>query len=113
MPANANTRRRNAMSSAAIHNAPSPVLARVAWQDPKRYLWLLGLVVPTLPFIADGLVHLTCLGAMWFFGPVLVFVFFPLAVLAVGLDPPDPPHGAIKGLKADRYYHLWTYAVLA
>jgi alkane 1-monooxygenase len=22
------------------------------WRDPKRYAWLLGLVVPTLPFLA-------------------------------------------------------------
>jgi len=100
------------MSTAAMHNAPSPVLARVAWRDPKRYLWLLGLVVPTLPFIADGLVHLTGLGAMWFFGPVLVFVFFPLADLAVGLDPANPPDGAIKALEADRYYRWCTYAFL-
>jgi hypothetical protein len=30
-----------------------------AWHDPKRYAWLLGLIVPTLPFLAWGLVHVT------------------------------------------------------
>ena len=29
------------------------------WRDRKRYAWLLGLIVPTLPFLAWGLVELT------------------------------------------------------
>ena len=29
------------------------------WRDGKRYAWLLGVVVPGLPFIVYGLVHLT------------------------------------------------------
>ena len=33
-----------------------------AWRDGKRYAWLLGVLVPTLPFIVYGLVHLTGLG---------------------------------------------------
>ena len=36
------------------------------WRDGKRYAWLLGVVVPTLPFIVYGLVHLTvgrCFGS--------------------------------------------------
>ena len=33
------------------------------WTDPKRYLWLLGLIVPLVPFIAFGLVELTGLGS--------------------------------------------------
>jgi alkane 1-monooxygenase len=68
--------------------------------------------VPTLPFLTYGLVHLTGLGAMWFFGPVLVFVIFPLADLAVGLDAANPPDEVIKALEADRYYRWCTYAFL-
>jgi alkane 1-monooxygenase len=98
------------MSTAVIEEAPSR--ERVAWRDPKRYLWLLGLVVPTLPFMTFGLVRLTGAGALWFFGPVLVFVIFPLAYLAVGLDPANPPDDAIKRLEADRYYRWCTYAFL-
>ena len=33
----------------------------LTWTDPKRYLWLLGLIVPLVPFIAWGLVELTWL----------------------------------------------------
>jgi len=84
----------------------------VSWRDPKRYLWLLGLVVPTLPFLAWGLVELTGLGVFWFYGPVLVFGIFPLLDLAVGLDARNPPDSVIKALEQDRYYRWCTYAYI-
>jgi alkane 1-monooxygenase len=84
-------------------------LAPARWRDPKRYLWLLGLFVPTLPFLAWGLVELTGLGVFWFYGPVLVFGVFPLADLLVGMDAQNPPDSAIKWLEQDRYYRWCTY----
>jgi alkane 1-monooxygenase len=84
----------------------------VTWRDPKRYFWLLGLVVPTLPFLAWGLVELTGLGVFWFYGPVLVFGIFPLLDLAVGLDARNPPESMIKTLEQDRYYRWCTYAYI-
>jgi alkane 1-monooxygenase len=84
----------------------------VSWRDPKRYYWLLGLVVPTLPFLAWGLVRLTGLGVFWFYGPVLVFGIFPLLDLAVGLDARNPPESMIKQLEQDRYYRWCTYLYL-
>ena len=83
--------------------------AQVRWRDPKRYLWLLGLFVPTLPFLAWGLVELTGLGVFWFYGPFLVFAIFPLADLLVGIDAENPPDSAIKWLEQDRYYRWCTY----
>jgi alkane 1-monooxygenase len=83
-----------------------------SWRDPKRYYWLLGLVVPTLPFLAWGLVHLTGLGVFWFYGPVLVFCVFPLLDLAVGIDARNPPESMIKQLEQDRYYRWCTYLYL-
>jgi alkane 1-monooxygenase len=82
------------------------------WRDPKRHAWLLGLVVPTLPFIAWGLVEATGLGVLWFFGPVLVFGIFPLLDLAIGMDARNPPDGVIRWLEQDRYYRWCTYAYL-
>ncbi len=81
----------------------------VRWRDPKRYLWLLGLFVPTLPFLTWGLVELTGLGIFWFYGPFLVFGVFPLADLLVGMDAENPPDSAIKWLEQDRYYRWCTY----
>jgi alkane 1-monooxygenase len=82
------------------------------WRDGKRYAWLLGLLVPTLPFLAWGLVHLTGLGAFWFFGPVLLFGIFPALDLIVGMDAANPPDSVIKWLEQDRYYRWCTYVFL-
>ncbi len=85
---------------------------QVRWRDPKRYAWLLGLIVPTLPFLSWGLVELTGLGVFWFYGPVLVFGIFPLLDLLAGLDATNPPDSVIKWLEADRYYRWCTYAFI-
>jgi alkane 1-monooxygenase len=82
------------------------------WRDAKRYAWLLGLVVPALPFIAWGLVTLTGLGAFWFFGPLLVFGIFPLLDLLIGTDAANPPDSVMKWLEQDRYYRWCTYLYL-
>jgi alkane 1-monooxygenase len=38
-----------------------------------------------------GLVQATGLGIFWFYGPVLVFVVFPVLDLIVGMDAPTRP----------------------
>ncbi|ADB54140.1 alkane 1-monooxygenase [Conexibacter woesei] len=87
-------------------------LTPATWKDGKRYAWLLGLLVPTLPFIAYGLVEATGLGVFWFFGPVLVFAIFPALDVLVGLDARNPPDSVIKWLEQDRYYRWCTYAYI-
>ena len=84
-------------------------LTPATWRDPKRYAWLLGLIVPLLPFIAWGLVEATGLGVFWFYGPVLVFGIFPLLDVVVGVDAENPPDSVIKWLEQDRYYRWCTY----
>lgn len=79
------------------------------WRDPKRYAWLLGLLIPTLPFITWGLVEVSGWGVLWFYGPILVFGIFPLLDLAVGMDARNPPDSVIKWLEQDRYYRWCTY----
>ncbi|MFP5363101.1 MAG: alkane 1-monooxygenase [Thermoleophilia bacterium] len=84
----------------------------LAWRDAKRYIWPLGLLVPTLPLIALGLVEATGSGAFWFVGPVLLFAVFPLIDLLVGKDAGNPPDDLIAWLEEDRYYRWCTYAFL-
>src|SRR6202161_1427041 len=84
-------------------------LTPAAWRDPKRYAWLLGLLIPTLPFLSWALVHITGLGLFWFYGPMLVFGVFPPLDLALGLDARTPPDSVIKWLEQDRYYRWCTY----
>jgi alkane 1-monooxygenase len=99
-------------STVSVPPAADTSLAGVTWRDPKRYLWLLGLLVPLMPFVAWGLAELSGLSVMWFFGPFLVFAIFPLLDLAVGVDPANPPDEVIKWLEEDRYYRWCTYAFL-
>jgi alkane 1-monooxygenase len=92
--------------SPAVAQSPP---ASLRWRDPKRYAWLLGLIVPAAPFSAWVLVQLTGMGAFWFYGPALVFVLFPILDLLIGTDPTNPPDSVIKWLEGDRYYRWCTY----
>jgi alkane 1-monooxygenase len=87
-------------------------LTPATWRDGKRYAWLLGLLVPTLPFLAYALAHITGLGIMWFFGPMLVFGVIPAIDALVGTDAENPPDSVIKWLEQDRYYRWCTYAFI-
>ena len=80
-----------------------------AWTDGKRYAWLLGLVVPTIPLIAWGFASLTGLGIFWWFGPLFVFGVMPALDQIGGSDRSNPPESAIKWLEEDRYYRWCTY----
>jgi alkane 1-monooxygenase len=82
------------------------------WTDPKRYAWLLGIVVPLAPFMAWGAVALTGFGGFWLLGPALVFVGFPLLDIAVGVDASNPPDSILKWLEQDRYYRWCTYVFI-
>lgn len=83
-----------------------------AWSDGKRYAWLLGILIPVAPFIAWGIDALTGFGAIYFIGPVLVFVVFPILDMVVGLDNSNPPDSVLKYLEQDRYYRWCTYVFI-
>lgn len=100
------------MEAHAHSHGDSIELSPATWRDPKRYAWLLGLVVPLLPFIAWGLVTATGWGVFWFYGPFLVYVIFPLLDAAIGVDAENPPDSVVKWLEQDRYYRWCTYAFI-
>src|SRR3954447_9479104 len=93
-------------------SATTADLTPATWRDPKRYAWLLGLLVPLLPFIAWGLVSATGLGFLWYFGPFFAFVIMPFLDQVVGKDASNPPDSVLKWLEQDRYYRWCTYAFL-
>ncbi|MDQ6642077.1 MAG: alkane 1-monooxygenase, partial [Actinomycetota bacterium] len=82
------------------------------WKDGKRYLWLIGLVVPSLAFIAFGMHALTGWGAWFWIGPVVILVIVPAIDLIAGLDRSNPPDDVIEALEKDRYYRWITYLFL-
>ena len=86
--------------------------SRPQWRDRKRYLWLLGIVVPMLLFVGWGLVNLTGLALFWWMGPIVVYVVIPSLDLVIGDDSSNAPEEALAWLEQDRYYRWVTYLFL-
>ncbi|MFJ5774314.1 alkane 1-monooxygenase [Streptomyces sp. NPDC093094] len=95
-------------SSSTVPSSPSAT----PWRDRKRYAWLLGLAVPTLPFQAGALVGLSGWQPLWWWGPVFAFVVVPLLDPLIGPDRENPPEEAMPLLESDRYYRWCTYLYL-
>ena len=83
-----------------------------ALADSKRYLWLIGLVVPSLAFIGFGMWALTGWGVWFWIGPIVILVIVPAIDLVAGLDRSNPPDDVIEALEKDRYYRWITYLFL-
>jgi alkane 1-monooxygenase len=84
----------------------------MTWQDRKRYLWLIALAMPLLPFLAVGLYVLTDLGVWLWLGPIVILGLVPLIDWTVGRDTSSVPDEAIEALEKDRYYRWLTYLFL-
>jgi alkane 1-monooxygenase len=82
------------------------------WHDGKRFLWLIGLVVPSLAFAGVGLYSATGSVVSLWLGPIVILVVIPLIDLVAGLDRSNPPDDIIKDLENDRYYRWVTYLYL-
>ncbi|WP_333620195.1 fatty acid desaturase [Dietzia sp.] len=97
-----------------------------AWTDPKRHLWLLGLIpagmlFPALAFYAgaNALAGHSWLGVetpwqviatLTMFLPwVMVFVFIPIQDYVFGRDGSNPPEEIREKLEADKYYRWIVY----
>ena len=91
-------------------SADSSAIDPLHWRDPKRYLWLLGLIAPTALFIAAGLVwalNQTPLAPaspiLWWIGPILVYGLLPVLDLFFGPDGSNPPDEVMDYLENDKY----------
>ena len=100
------------MESDQIAHSTVPAGSTESWKDKKRYLWLIGLVVPSLAFVGYGLWLATGSGAWFWIGPVVILVVVPAIDLVAGLDRSNPPDDAIEALEEDRYYRWVTYLFL-
>ena len=92
------------------HSVPAASTAR--WKDGKRYLWLIGLAVPSLAFIGYGMHALTGWGVWFWIGPIVILIVVPVIDLVAGLDRSNPPDDVIEALEKDRYYRWITYLFL-
>src|SRR5918992_5522841 len=82
------------------------------WRDKKRYLWLIGLVVPSLALVAIVGYAASGWSALLWLGPIVILVVVPAIDLTTGLDRSNPPDDVIEALEADRYYRWITYLYL-
>ena len=83
-----------------------------AWYDRKRYLWVLGLIIPALVATSWLAVRVTGLGVFWWAGPILMFGIIPVLDYLVGSDKENPPDSALAWLENDPYYRRTTYLYL-
>lgn len=86
--------------------------AASTWRDPKRYLWLLGPVVPGLVGLSWLLVWLTGWDGFWWLGPSLAFVAMPILDHLVGPDSSSAPQSVLAWLERDPFYRLATHLFL-
>jgi alkane 1-monooxygenase len=108
------------MSSARRGGLPTdPVAVLVStpvvvstWRDPKRYLWLLGLIIPTIGASSWLAVHATGLRVFWWAGPIVMFGIIPVLDFVVGSDAENPPDSALARLENDPFYRWATYLYL-
>ncbi|GAB3852991.1 fatty acid desaturase [Nocardioides maradonensis] len=82
------------------------------WKDKKRYLWLIGLLIPGLAVIAFA--TYAQLGWRWvlWVGPIVLFVIAPVLDLLCGVDPTNPPDEVIDQLENDKYYRWVVFMYL-
>jgi len=89
------------------------------WRDKKRYLWLMGLIVPTAIFVVLPVVwaanqfgwHTAAQAPLWI-GPILLYVLLPLLDWRYGTDGQNAPDEVMEALENDKYYRYCTYAFI-
>lgn len=86
------------------------IAAPKRWVDGKRYLWLLGPIVPLLVVWAIWNFYSTgeaqSLAMPWLY----VYVIIPALDMLFGTDKTNPPENAVAGLEADNYYKALVVA---
>ena len=89
------------------------------WQDKKRHLWLMGLIFPTLVITVTPVIWvMNQLGwypasqALFWIGPILLYVLMPALDLRFGADGQNPPDEVTQWLEDDKYYRYCTFAFI-
>ncbi|MGW0162785.1 alkane 1-monooxygenase [Mycobacterium sp. NPDC003323] len=74
------------------------------WRDVKRYLWVLGAVVPAQVGLAWLLVQLTGWQVFWWIGPIMAFLVIPIVDQLIGTDDEYVADNALEQLDNDPFY---------
>lgn len=89
--------------------ATDPQLGRIEYRDRKRWMWLLSVVFPLVPFL--GLAAHAATGREIALGlPLLIsYGLMPLLDYLIGEDENNPPEIVVAQLEEDRYYRWLTW----
>ena len=94
------------------YTATLPNGEAVIYIDRKRWLWIMSLLYPLLPFIGIAL-HSATGNELWLLFPLLLnFGLGPILDAVVGEDKNNPPEEVVMQLDQDRYYRWLTFAVV-
>ncbi|MFE3224640.1 alkane 1-monooxygenase [Nocardia sp. NPDC059228] len=85
---------------------------RLGSPDPKRHLWVLGLIAPGCALLPSQLVLHTKLEVFWWIGPIIILIAIPVLDWLVGEDGTNPRDEDYELLSNDRYYRWCTYMFL-
>ncbi|MEJ2401718.1 MAG: alkane 1-monooxygenase [Xanthomonadales bacterium] len=89
--------------------AHHPVQGEIRYRDRKRYLWLLSVLFPLLPFLGMGLMVRS--GQEWTLWVPLVglYILIPLLDFLFPRDANNPPEAVVPQLEADAYYRVLVH----
>ncbi|MFF0635423.1 alkane 1-monooxygenase [Nocardia sp. NPDC004151] len=85
---------------------------RLGSPDPKRHLWVLGLIAPMSALLPSQLVLHTKLTVFWWIGPIIILIVIPVLDWVVGEDGTNPRDEDYELLSNDRFYRWCTYLFL-
>ena len=91
------------------YTVTDPEHGSITFRDNKRYLWLIAVAFPLIPFVAMGLVVWT--GQEWttWVPFVAVYAVVPLVDFLFENDASNPPEQIVPQLEADSYYGWIVY----
>lgn len=80
-----------------------PQLGKLEYIDSKRYLWLLSVLFPVIPFIGMGLMLWS--GQQWVLWIPLLFLYIAIPALDYFFpnDQSNPPEHVVPQLESDVY----------
>ena len=94
------------MKTYLVHD---PVQGDIRFRDGKRYLWLLSVLFPLLPFVGMALYAISAREWTLWIPLLAVYVLVPLLDFLFPRDANNPPEEIVPLLEADGYYRLLVH----
>jgi alkane 1-monooxygenase len=87
-------------------------LPAISYHDPKRYGWLLSIILPSA-ILSGGFLYETYRKPVLLWVPIAVFyVAIPIADILIGKDDSNPPATAVQQLESDLYYRVVAWVMV-